>query len=93
MSAAKPRGAKEETAKLAGRMTREAWIDAGIDALIEEGIANVKIQVMAKKLDVSRSSFYWFLPICRRCIGNYWNTGSQRIPARLSSGRCVRRPP
>ncbi|WP_244496140.1 TetR/AcrR family transcriptional regulator [Ensifer sp. Root31] len=43
-----------------GRMTREAWIHAGIDALIEEGIASVKIQVMAKRLGVSRSSFYWF---------------------------------
>ncbi|KQU81777.1 hypothetical protein ASD00_35025 [Ensifer sp. Root31] len=41
-------------------MTREAWIHAGIDALIEEGIASVKIQVMAKRLGVSRSSFYWF---------------------------------
>ncbi|MCW5707658.1 MAG: TetR/AcrR family transcriptional regulator [Shinella sp.] len=43
-----------------GRMTREAWIEAGIAALVEEGIANVKIQVMAKALAVSRSSFYWF---------------------------------
>lgn len=60
MSVKKPRGAKVEATKQAGRMTREAWIDAGIDALIEEGIANVKIQVMAKKLAVSRSSFYWF---------------------------------
>ncbi|KNY15376.1 hypothetical protein AKG11_19380 [Shinella sp. SUS2] len=41
-------------------MTREAWIEAGIAALVEEGIANVKIQVMAKTLAVSRSSFYWF---------------------------------
>jgi len=41
-------------------MTREAWTKAGIDTLVEEGIANVKIQVMAKKLAVSRSSFYWF---------------------------------
>lgn len=46
--------------QIVGRMTREAWIQAGIDALIEEGIASVKIQVMAKRLGVSRSSFYWF---------------------------------
>lgn len=41
-------------------MTRAAWIEAGIEALVEEGIASVKIQVMARKLAVSRSSFYWF---------------------------------
>ena len=43
-----------------GRMTREAWVEAGVEALVEEGIANVKIQTIARKLTVSRSSFYWF---------------------------------
>lgn len=48
------------TKQSTGRMTREVWIEAGIEALTAEGIANVKIQVMAKTLAVSRSSFYWF---------------------------------
>lgn len=61
MSATRPSRAKASAGKqAAGRMTREAWIEAGIAALVEEGIANVKIQVMAKTLAVSRSSFYWF---------------------------------
>ncbi len=56
-----PAGAGKRTVKqAAGRMTRDAWIAAGITALVEDGIANVKIQVMAKTLAVSRSSFYWF---------------------------------
>lgn len=59
--ATRPTGEKDGGGRqAAGRMTREAWIEAGIEALVEEGIASVKIQVMAKKLGVSRSSFYWF---------------------------------
>jgi AcrR family transcriptional regulator len=57
----KPLRAKQGSAtQSTGRMTRDAWIEAGIAALVEEGIANVKIQVMARTLAVSRSSFYWF---------------------------------
>lgn len=56
-------------------MTREAWIDAGVRALMHEGIASVKIQVMAKTLAVSRSSFYWFfadLQELHRELIDYW---------------------
>lgn len=42
------------------RTSKQDWLDLAIKTLIEDGIDQVKIQVMAKKLDVSRSSFYWF---------------------------------
>lgn len=42
------------------RTTREAWLDLAIEALIQDGIDRVKVQIIAKKLDVSRSSFYFF---------------------------------
>lgn len=42
------------------RTTKEAWLDLAIDALIRDGIDRVKVQIIAKKLDVSRSSFYFF---------------------------------
>ncbi len=60
MSDTKPAGKRTVSKQTGARMTREAWIDAGVAALIHEGIASVKIQVMAKTLAVSRSSFYWF---------------------------------
>lgn len=62
-------------------MTREAWIDVGVQALVNEGIASVKIQIMAKTLKVSRSSFYWFfadLQELQRELIEFWlrkNTG------------------
>lgn len=43
-----------------GRSTKEDWLNLAKETLIGEGIDQVKIQVMAKKLRVSRSSFYWF---------------------------------
>lgn len=43
-----------------GKSTKADWFNLAIDALVNEGIDQVKVQVMAKKLGVSRSSFYWF---------------------------------
>lgn len=42
------------------RTTKNDWLNLAIRTLVDDGIDEVKIQVMAKKLDVSRSSFYWF---------------------------------
>ena len=41
------------------RLSREDWIAAGLDALAEEGGAGLKADVLAKRLGVSRGSFYW----------------------------------
>ena len=43
-----------------GKSTKEDWLNLAIETLVAEGIDQVKVQVMAKKLGVSRSSFYWF---------------------------------
>lgn len=49
---------EETTAQ--GRSTREDWLNLALQTLIRDGIDRVKIQIMAKQLNVSRSSFYWF---------------------------------
>ena len=56
------RGADVATAETlgSGKSTKLDWLNLAIDALVNEGIDQVKVQVMAKKLGVSRSSFYWF---------------------------------
>lgn len=43
-----------------GRTTREHWIQAALDTLISEGVENVKVLLLAEKLDCARSSFYWY---------------------------------
>lgn len=42
------------------RGSREAWLEAGYQTLIEGGVDAVKILPLAKRLGLSRTSFYWF---------------------------------
>ena len=42
------------------RGSQEGWLEAAYEALIESGVEAVKIQPLAKKLKLSRTSFYWF---------------------------------
>lgn len=42
------------------RGSQEGWLDAAYDLLIESGIDSVKILSLAKRLNLSRTSFYWF---------------------------------
>lgn len=45
--------------EIARRPSKEDWLNLAVRMLVDGGIESVKIQVMAKKLGVSRSSFYW----------------------------------
>lgn len=42
------------------RGSPEGWLQAAYDALIEGGVEAVRIQPLAQKLGLSRTSFYWF---------------------------------
>jgi len=42
------------------RGSREGWLEAGYQVLIESGVDAVKIMPLAKRLNLSRTSFYWF---------------------------------
>jgi AcrR family transcriptional regulator len=44
------------------RGSREVWLTAARDAFVDSGIDAVKIQPLASRLDLSRTSFYWFFP-------------------------------
>ena len=41
------------------RLTRDSWIICAFDTLYEEGIDSVRIERLAKKLRVTKGSFYW----------------------------------
>lgn len=43
-----------------GRTTREEWIDRARDILVSDGVSSVKVMNLAQRMNVSRSSFYWF---------------------------------
>jgi AcrR family transcriptional regulator len=41
------------------RLDRDAWIRAGLDILADQGIDGVRIEPLAKRLGVTKGSFYW----------------------------------
>jgi AcrR family transcriptional regulator len=50
-----------ESEKASGwRGSREVWLAAAKQALLETGIDAVKIQPLASRLGIARTSFYWF---------------------------------
>lgn len=42
------------------RGSKELWLDAAYQVLLESGVDNVRILTLAKRLKLSRTSFYWF---------------------------------
>ena len=42
------------------KTSRDEWLDAAIDALADQPIDQLKVLVLAERLGVARSSFYWY---------------------------------
>lgn len=42
------------------RGSQEGWLEAAYECLLEGGVDSVKILPLAKRLNLSRTSFYWF---------------------------------
>ena len=40
--------------------SRDAWLNAAFELLLDSGVDSVRILPLAKRLNVSRTSFYWF---------------------------------
>ncbi len=40
-------------------LDRAAWLDAALDTLFETGIEGVKVEILARRLGVTKGSFYW----------------------------------
>ena len=51
---------QDSTETTGWRGSRDGWLAAARDALIERGIGAVKIQPLAEEIGLSRTSFYWF---------------------------------
>lgn len=42
------------------KVTRQDWLNLALDVLISDGIERVKVLTLADRMEVSRSSFYWY---------------------------------
>ncbi|KAB2950724.1 MAG: TetR/AcrR family transcriptional regulator [Rhizobiaceae bacterium] len=54
----RPADMSEATGSVA-RVTRQDWLDAALAALVADGVEGVRVLVLAERLGVSRSGFYW----------------------------------
>jgi AcrR family transcriptional regulator len=41
------------------KLERQNWVDAATEAMKSNGVAGVRVDVLAKKLGITRGSFYW----------------------------------
>lgn len=41
------------------QLDRDAWVTGAIEVLADEGIAGLRVEVLAKRLKVTKGSFYW----------------------------------
>lgn len=42
------------------RGSKDLWLDAAYEMLVSDGIGAVKVMALAKKLNLTRTGFYWF---------------------------------
>jgi len=57
------------------RTTRQDWINIALDTLISEGVENIKVLLLAEKLNCARSSFYWYFKNrddLLECLLDHW---------------------
>ncbi|MGG4108866.1 TetR/AcrR family transcriptional regulator [Paenibacillus lautus] len=57
------------------QLTREDWIKAGLNKLAEAGIHEVRVEILARKLKISKGSFYHYFRDCKELLDSmmdYW---------------------
>lgn len=90
------------------KVTRQDWVNVAMDVLISDGVEMVKVLVLAERLGVSRSSFYWYFKsrqdLLDALLENWQKTNTEalvtqaEIPAGTITGavcnvfRCVMNP-
>ncbi|HEV2420545.1 MAG TPA: TetR/AcrR family transcriptional regulator [Candidatus Acidoferrales bacterium] len=71
------------------RLDRHDWVDAGIAILASKGVDAVRIESLAKQLNISKGSFYWHFKDRRDLLDaileqwetqqSDWNTEGERV--------------
>jgi len=62
-------------ANVSRRLDRDAWLREALEVLRESGIDHVKVEPLAKRLGVTKGSFYWHFkdrPELLRALPQHW---------------------
>ncbi|MBZ9703682.1 MULTISPECIES: TetR/AcrR family transcriptional regulator [unclassified Mesorhizobium] len=64
------------------KVTREDWLKLALETLISDGVESVRVQTLGQKLNVSRSSFYWYFKSRQDLLDqllDYWRQTNTRF--------------
>lgn len=64
------------------KVTREDWMTLALETLISEGVEAVRVLALGQKLNVSRSSFYWYFKSRQDLLDqllDYWRNNNTRF--------------
>lgn len=68
-------------------LTPESWIEAATDVLADHGIDSVRVDVLARTLNVTRGSFYWHFrdreDLLRRVLQAWRQHATEQLTLRL----------
>ncbi len=79
-----PRNKRRPEGKLHGnvKVPKEGWLECAKQALIEEGIGSVKADRLARRLGITRGSFYHYFNSVKELLDElleYWRTSNRFI--------------
>src|SRR5687768_13836872 len=59
---AKPEPSKTDSKERTGRLSADDWASAALEVIAEQGLAAVAVEPLARRLGVTKGSFYWHFP-------------------------------
>ncbi|MEM9638537.1 MAG: TetR/AcrR family transcriptional regulator, partial [Pseudomonadota bacterium] len=73
------------------RLSPDAWVDAAYAAFEDGGVAAIRVDPLARKLGITRGSFYWHFKdrnaLLRAVVGRWQTTSTeQEIDANEAAG-------
>lgn len=72
---------EKTTPKTRNQLDRKAWVVAAIELLAKEGVAGLRVELLAKHLKVTKGSFYWHFKDRRDLLDavlEHWKDGRIR---------------
>lgn len=76
-----PQPAADATGSAHIKATREDWLRVAMDVLVSDGMSEVKVLTISQRLDVSRSSFYWYFKSRKDLMNQLLAEWKKPIPA------------
>ena len=76
------RGSEKPRKSVVDKQSKQSWLDAALKALASGGIDQVRVESLAKKLGVTKGSFYWHFKDREQFLDellNFWAERSTQV--------------